>query len=415
MRKRFTANLATTAATAAITACLVTGASAQDAGDGAPQPIDLMTFAQGVLPVSISASADFRTAMEHAIGAIDGNPRKYVMTPRFGGPSDTLEIVYALPAPTRFDSFAVPNVLETPSPSQTFFQNVEVLGSAESAEGPFVPLAGGTLTEHDERGLATTLTMAGDQPDVMWVKLRLSGGLDVQVENTFFEFSEIVGTGTQASAPQSDLFSGIWDGRGVDIELAQEGVSVTGCYDRGSRLSGTVDGTVLRAIGADEAGIPSHFILIATDDGALRGLRSSNGAPFRPYDGQASNDAPVCLPPEPPALGCGDTVYGISFDFDSDVIRASSNSVLDDLYAGLSGDAATSIQIIGHSSSEGADDYNRDLSQRRAASVVAALAERGLDAGRMRALGMGEDEPIASNDDEAGRSLNRRVEISCAG
>ncbi|MFN3170060.1 MAG: OmpA family protein [Hyphomicrobiales bacterium] len=404
MLKRF-------APSAALIALLCAGASAQEA----PEPIDLMTFAQGVLPVSIATSADFRTTTEQAIAAIDGNPGKYVMTPRFGQATETLEIVYALPAATRFDSFAVPSVLETPSPSQTFFQNVEVLGSAQSADGPFVPLASGTLTEHDERGLVTELTLAANQPDVRWVKLRLSDGLDVQVENTFFEFSELIGTGTQASAPQSSLFSGIWDGRGVDIELAQEGVSVTGCYDLGSRLSGTVDGTVLRALGADEAGIPSHFILIATDDGALRGLRSTNGAPFRPYDGEASTDAPVCLPPEPPALGCGDTVYGISFDFDSDVIRASSNSVLDDLYAGLSGDAATGIQIIGHSSSEGADDYNRDLSQRRAASVVEALAARGLDAGRMAAVGMGEDQPIASNDDEAGRSLNRRVEISCAG
>jgi OOP family OmpA-OmpF porin len=415
MLKHVTATMAATAATAAIAALMILPANAQDGGDVAPQPIDLMTFAQGVLPVAITTSADFRTAMEHAIAAIDGNPRTYVMTPRFGGPSDTLEITYALPAPTRFDRFAIPSVLETPSPSQTFFASIEVLGSADSADGPFVPLASGTLTEHDARGLVTDLTLAADQPDVRWVKLRLSGGLDVQVENTFFEFSELIGTGTQAAAAPSNLFSGIWDGRGVDIELAQEGASVTGCYDRGSRLSGTVDGNVLRALGTDDAGIPSHFILIATEDGTLRGLRSSNGAPFRPYDGEASTDAPVCLPPEPPALGCGDTVYGISFDFDSDVIRASSNSVLDDLYAGLSGDTATSIQIIGHSSSEGADDYNRDLSQRRAASVVAALAERGLDAGRMAALGMGEDQPIASNDDEAGRSLNRRVEISCAG
>ncbi|CAN0602472.1 unnamed protein product, partial [Ectocarpus sp. 12 AP-2014] len=88
---------------------------------------------------------------------------------------------------------------------------------------------------------------------------------------------------------------------------------------------------------------------------------------------------------------------------------------LDDLYAGLAGEGAAQIQIIGHSSSEGADDYNRDLSQRRAASVADALVARGLDVGRTAAVGKGEDEPIASNDDEAGRSLNRRVEISCSG
>ncbi|GAB5510524.1 MAG: OmpA family protein [Hyphomicrobiales bacterium] len=404
MLKRF-------APSAAIIALLCAGANAQEA----PPRIDLMTFAQGVLPVSITTSADFRTTMEQAIGAIDGNPGKYVMTPRFGGATDTLEIVYALPAPTQFDSFAVPDIGETPSPSQTFFQNVEVLGSADSADGPFVALASGTLTEHEERGLSTALTLAADQPEVRWVKLRLSGGLDVQVENTFFEFSELVGHGTQSAAPLSALFSGVWDGRGVDIELEQEGASVAGCYDGMHPLTGTVDGTVLRALGADGAGIPSQFILIADEDGALRGLRSTNGAPFRLYDGQASANAPTCLAPEAPTLGCGAVVHGIGFDFDSDVLRSDSETIITTMYEGLSAESATSITIVGHSSAEGAEDYNRDLSQRRASSVVEALVTRGLDAGRISASGMGEDQPIASNDDEAGRSLNRRVEISCTG
>lgn len=408
MRRHVTKNLA---ATAAITALLATAPQAQEA----PEAIDLMTFAQGVLPVAITTNADFRTTMEQAISAIDGNPGKYVMTPRFGGPSDTLEITYALPAPTQFTRFAVPGIDETPSPSQTFFKQVEVLGSAESADGPFVTLAIGTLEEHTERGLVTDLTMATDQPDVQWVRLRLSDGLDVQVENTFFEFSELIGNGVEAVSEPSALFNGVWEGRGVDIELAQEGATVTGCYDTRSRLAGTVDGQVLRALGADDAGVPSQFILIAGEDGALRGLRSTNGAPFRPYDGDASTATPVCLTPDVPTLGCGDTVYGIGFDFDSDAIRPDSETVLDDLYAGLAGEGAAEIQIIGHSSSEGAEDYNRDLSQRRAASVVDALVARGMDAGQMAALGKGEDEPIASNDDEAGRSLNRRVEISCSG
>lgn len=80
-------------------------------------------------------------------------------------------------------------------------------------------------------------------------------------------------------------------------------------------------GNVLRAIGANNAGIPSQFVLIATEDGAIRGLRSTNGAPFKPYDGDASSKPPKCLPQEPPTLGCGSIVHGIGFDFDSDVIR----------------------------------------------------------------------------------------------
>lgn len=166
---------------------------------------------------------------------------------------------------------------------------------------------------------------------------------------------------------------------------------------------------------ADDAGIESQFLLMVDQDGALRGLRSANGAPFKPHDGEMSADAPVCLPPEPQVPGCGAVMHGIGFDFDSDVIRPSSQPILASLHEGLSAEQSAEIQIIGHSSSEGADEYNRDLSQRRANSVVTALVALGLDAGRISAVGRGEEDPIASNDDEAGRSLNRRVEVRCSG
>lgn len=387
-------------------------ARAQDA----PQPLDLMTFAQGVLPIAIeTGGADFRTVMEQAISAIDGNQVGFVMTPRFGAATDTLEITYALPAPTVFDRFAIPNVLETPSPSQTFFKNVEILGSAETADGPYILLASGELSVHEERGLVTDLVLAADQPAVLWVRMRLLDGLDVQREQTFFEFSEIIGNGTQQTVDLSDRFHGVWEGRGVDIELEQENAIVSGCYDGMHQLKGTVDGAVLRAVGADGAGIPSQFILIANEEGALRGLRSSNGSPFRVYDGEASANTPTCLPVEAPTLGCGSIVHGIGFDFDSDALRPDSEPIIATMFEGLSAQSAANITIIGHSSSEGAEDYNRDLSQRRAASVVTALVARGLDASRLSAGGRGEDEPIASNDDEAGRSLNRRVEVMCSG
>ncbi|MEM8959761.1 MAG: hypothetical protein AAGC86_18350, partial [Pseudomonadota bacterium] len=218
-------------------------AHAQDS----PPPPDLMAFARGVLPVAIdSGGADLRVTPIQAIAAIDGSLVGFVMTPRFGAPTDAVEITYALPAPTRFDRFAVPNVLETPSPSQSFFRDVEVLGSASAPDGPFVPLAAGRLRAHGERGQVSELTLAPEQPEVLWVKLRLSGGLDIQAEKTFFEFTEIIGNGSQEAAPLSERFSGVWEGRGVDIELAQEGAAVTGCYDGESRMTGTVDGTVLR-------------------------------------------------------------------------------------------------------------------------------------------------------------------------
>ncbi len=386
-------------------------AGAAAAQESAP---DLMSFAHGTLPISIdTGDADLRVDPDRAIAMIDGNPTGFVVTRKPARESDVVEITFELQTLTRFDRFAVPNVLETPSPSQTFFKSIEVRGSAESSDSGFVTLASGALSTHDQVGEQTALDMAPQQPEVRWVQLRLSGGVNVERETSFFEFSELIGNGSQAAPELSDGFDGIWRGRGVKLELAQDGVNVTGCYDSNATLSGTVDGRVLRALGEDAASIASQFILIATEDGAIQGLRSTNGAPFKLYAGDPSSAAPVCLPPEPVKLGCGSIIHGIGFDYDSADIRASSEPVIASLFDGLASEAAAAIEIIGHSSSEGSEAYNRDLSQRRAESVVSALTDRGLSADTLSATGRGELEPIASNDDEAGRSLNRRVEIRC--
>lgn len=70
--------------------------------------------------------------------------------------------------------------------------------------------------------------------------------------------------------------------------------------------------------------------------------------------------------------------------------------------------------VIGHTDATGADDYNLGLSQRRAASVKAALVATGMDPARIRDEGRGETQPIASNDTEDGRAQNRRVVIIVA-
>jgi outer membrane protein OmpA-like peptidoglycan-associated protein len=70
------------------------------------------------------------------------------------------------------------------------------------------------------------------------------------------------------------------------------------------------------------------------------------------------------------------------------------------------------IRIEGHASSEGEEDYNKDLSDRRAKAVMDFLIDVGIDSERMEAIGYGEERPIASNDTEEGREKNRRVEFN---
>lgn len=71
----------------------------------------------------------------------------------------------------------------------------------------------------------------------------------------------------------------------------------------------------------------------------------------------------------------------------------------------------STVQVIGHTDNVGDAGYNQDLSQRRAASVVAVLRNAGVPASRLVAIGRGENEPIASNLTAQGRAQNRRVEI----
>jgi hypothetical protein len=118
----------------------------------------------------------------------------------------------------------VPNVLETPSPNVTFSRLVEVYGSAAGPSDDFTRLASATLTTHAKRGMVTELTVHAKVP-VRWVRLRLAGGIQVMTPQSYFEFSEIVGNGIPGDTGAVDQFQGVWKGRGVLIELQQDGPS----------------------------------------------------------------------------------------------------------------------------------------------------------------------------------------------
>jgi outer membrane protein OmpA-like peptidoglycan-associated protein len=71
----------------------------------------------------------------------------------------------------------------------------------------------------------------------------------------------------------------------------------------------------------------------------------------------------------------------------------------------------STIEVVGHTDNVGEAAYNQDLSQRRAFAVADVLRASGVPAGRIATIGRGEDAPIATNQTEGGRAMNRRVEI----
>ncbi len=102
----------------------------------------------------------------------------------------------------------------------------------------------------------------------------------------------------------------------------------------------------------------------------------------------------------------------IQFQLDSDEIKSESFGLLDEVVAELKEHVEIKkLEIIGHTDSDGAEDYNQKLSERRAKAVLEYLVKKGIDAGRLSSKGMGESKPIADNETAAGKEKNRRVEF----
>jgi len=101
----------------------------------------------------------------------------------------------------------------------------------------------------------------------------------------------------------------------------------------------------------------------------------------------------------------------VSFDFNSSHLQPAFERSLDKVAGILKRYPRTSIQIIGHTDNVGSEAYNQQLSEKRAQAVGFALENRGVAPARILTSGRGESEPRMPNDSEAGRQLNRRVEM----
>ncbi len=102
---------------------------------------------------------------------------------------------------------------------------------------------------------------------------------------------------------------------------------------------------------------------------------------------------------------------GISFDFNSATVRPEFRPVLDQVAQTLASYQSTFIDVSGHTDAIGTDAVNQRLSEARATAVADYLSYQGVNRARIATRGYGKQFPIATNDTEAGRAQNRRVEI----
>ncbi len=150
------------------------------------------------------------------------------------------------------------------------------------------------------------------------------------------------------------------------------------------------------------------------------GLLPPESAPVGDADGDGVTDDKDKCPDTPKGTKVDHTgcplqdvtiLKGVNFDFDKDTLRPDAMPILDEAAAVMQRYPEIRVEIGGHTDSVGSDEYNLDLSDRRAKTVMDYFISKGIDAGRLGFKGYGEASPITDNDSSAGRAQNRRVEM----
>jgi OOP family OmpA-OmpF porin len=206
------------------------------------------------------------------------------------------------------------------------------------------------------------------------------------------------------------------DAKGCELDSDGDGV-----VDRLDQCPGTPAGAKVDAKGCE---------LDSDGDGVVDRLDQCPGTPAGAKvdakgceldsDGDGVVDSLDKCPDTPPGTkvdsqGCPlpevIVLKGVSFDYDSAVLRPDGLAALDDAAATLKRYPEIRVEIAGHTDSIASEEYNQDLSERRARSVMDYLVEHGIAAERLSAKGYGESQPVADNATEEGRASNRRVEL----
>ncbi|MEX0285903.1 MAG: OmpA family protein [Paracoccaceae bacterium] len=394
------------------------GAGSVAAQDEAPPP-DLLSLAGGA--VLVSAPADFNKAL----ALTDGDPASNWNTATKKTPLPHV-FVFELLAPATLTQVGIHGAGDRPGGVQGGSAKiVRIEGASDSAEGPYTALA--TLIAEADGLSMTDVAQPGPY---RWLRYTVQGAHSDTA--AWIYLTEVVAHGTLTPPEEADRFTGVFQtGRKDSLELLQDGTSITGCYVENSgqshgRITGAIQDGVALVSWTSDQGITGTAFLTRDSTGALSGVRyrqrsrSVWGGPPAP-EGTTTPCSPVEVAaaaeePQDPIVQALEEegvfrIYGIYFNYNKDTPKASSAPALNQLLTALQSAPELVVDIEGHTDADGSDAFNQDLSQRRAASVVAWLVDQGIAAERLSPVGKGEAEPVASNATTDGKALNRRVEV----
>ncbi len=167
----------------------------------------------------------------------------------------------------------------------------------------------------------------------------------------------------------------------------------------GGLLGGIIGGKTGRIIGAGVGGVAGGVVGYKMDQQIKELKESTAGSGVDVTETDGGSAILVNLPD------------GVTFATGSYTINPTFRETLVTVANSLQQYPDSLIDVYGHTDSTGSDAFNQRLSEQRAKAVADYLISRGVSASRIRSQGFGETQPIASNDTDSGRSLNRRVEI----
>ncbi|MDH4036317.1 MAG: OmpA family protein [Candidatus Krumholzibacteria bacterium] len=221
------------------------------------------------------------------------------------------------------------------------------------------------------------------------------------------------------------------DGDGCpDLDNDQDGIPDASdkCPDEAEDLDGEADddGCPDLVKDSDNDGVPDDLDRCPLQAEDFDGYQDDDGCPDLDNDLDGIPDNVDKCPTQPETFngvddedGCPDAkeigkqfvLRGIGFESGSAALTPDSYTVLDQVIASMNAYPEARLEIRGHTDSQGPANFNLELSQRRAESVRQYLIKGGVDPSRLTSVGVGEEEPIASNATPDGRSQNRRIEF----
>jgi Outer membrane protein and related peptidoglycan-associated (lipo)proteins len=350
-------------------------------------------------------------------------------SPKYGWSSDggdigTQSISIELAAPTILKSIV--------------FDTAQVDGEDVAAKDVTVEVSETSATEGFREILSTSLKNKEDNQEFttkeairgQWVRVNFKSNYGSPKYNSVME---VRGYGEQLPPAPLENVSGTYKSDFGDFHIKQEGTSISGCYEYdGGLLDGGIEDRVMKLQWSEAGGSDSRgpAMMSFSKDGKMFAGVWSDGSFEKGFGGEwsgtkISDKVGSCshrndLDGEKTAQNRIEknlaedgraVLYGINFNFNSDSIRAESKPTLDQIAEVLKANNDWKMTIEGHTDFVGGESFNKTLSERRAEAVKVYLTSAGIESSRLSSAGLGLSKPIATNDTEAGRAQNRRVEL----